>query len=73
MSNNVFITVPAHFDGNQIQLDVEVELRPDTRLLVTILREDAEEHALVWEAMQSSEAAFARIWDNEDDSIYDEL
>jgi hypothetical protein len=73
MSNSVFITVPAHFDGTSIQLDVEVELKADTRLLVTIPGEDAEDQALVWAAMQSSEAAFARVRDNEDDSIYDEL
>ncbi len=63
--NGVLTTVPAHFDGVQIKLDVEVELKPDTRLLVTILGGEPSDEALVWSAMRASEAAFARVWDNE--------
>ncbi|MEE9616288.1 MAG: hypothetical protein V3T90_04685 [Anaerolineae bacterium] len=66
-------TIPAHFDGTQVQLDVAVELKPDTRLLVTILDEEISNKALVWRAMKASEAAFARVWDNEEDAIYDHL
>ncbi|MFN8499699.1 MAG: hypothetical protein U0641_17740 [Anaerolineae bacterium] len=33
----VLVTVPAHFDGDQIKLDVAVDLKPGARLLVTIL------------------------------------
>ena len=71
--NKVLTTVPAHFDGTQIRLDVEVELKPDTRLLVTILDEEASNEALVWSAMRASEAVFARVWDNEEDAVYDLL
>jgi hypothetical protein len=35
------VTVKAHFDGQQIQLDEPVELKPNTKLLVTVL-EDGE-------------------------------
>jgi hypothetical protein len=28
---------------------------------------------LVWNAMKLSEAAFARVWDNEEDAVYDRL
>ena len=72
--NKGLTTVPAHFDGAQILLDVEVELKPDTRLLVIILdNEDPSSEALVWNAMKVSEAAFARVWDNEEDAVYDRL
>jgi hypothetical protein len=71
--NRVLTTVPAHFDGTQIRLDVEVELKPDTRLLVTILDEEASNEALVYSAMKASEAAFARVWDNDEDAVYDLL
>ena len=71
--NRVLTTIPAHFDGTQIQLDVAVELKPNTRLLVTILDEEISNKALVWRAMKASEAAFARVWDNEEDAIYDHL
>lgn len=33
-------SVAAHFDGHEIRLDEKVNLRPDTRLLVTILEEN---------------------------------
>lgn len=69
----VLTTVPAHFDGQHIRLDVDVVLKPDTRLLVTILDEESSRQALVWNAMKMSEAAFARIWDNEQDAVYDQL
>jgi len=71
--NTVLTTVPAHFDGKQIRLDAEVNLKPDTRLLVTILDEEPAHQGLVWNAMKASEAAFARVWDNEEDVIYDQL
>ncbi len=71
--NRVLTTVPAHFDGDQVRLDVDIELKPNTRLLVTILGEESSDEALVWSAMKASEAAFARVWDNEEDAVYDHL
>jgi hypothetical protein len=35
-------TIPAHFDGEHILLDEEVELEPNTKLLVTVLPKDIE-------------------------------
>ena len=32
------VTIPARFDGHQIKLDVPYPMRPDTRLLVTVLQ-----------------------------------
>jgi len=67
------VTIPAHFDGEQILLDADVELEPNTRLLVTILPTEPGDDALVWSAMKQSEAAFARVWDNDEDAVYDNL
>jgi hypothetical protein len=69
----VLTTIPAHFDGTQVRLDVDVEIEPNTRLLVTILGEGSPNEQLVWSAMRASEAAFARVWDNEEDAVYDRL
>jgi len=69
--DRILTTVPAHFDGTQVRLDVEIGLKPNTRLLVTILDEEISNETLVWSAMKASEAAFARVWDNEEDAIYD--
>jgi len=71
--NRVLTTVPAYFDGPQVRLDVKIELEPNTRLLVTILDEKVSHEALVWSAMKASEATFARVWDNEEDAVYDRL
>lgn len=35
-------TFPAHFDGEHIVLDVDVELEPNARLLVTVLPKDSQ-------------------------------
>ncbi len=67
------VTIPAHFDGQLIQLDVDVALKPNTRLLVTVLGEDDPHASLVREAMQLSAGSLANIWDNEDDAAYDHL
>ena len=69
----VLRTVLAHYDGTQIQLDAGLRPRPGTRLLVTILDDISLDEALVLEAMVSSEAAFARVWENEEDAAYDHL
>ena len=35
--------------------------------------EDVPHQELVKSAMQASETTFARVWDNEEDSVYDQL
>ena len=72
-ADTMLVTVPAHFDGESIQLDVGIELKPGARLLVTILDDEESHRSLVWNAMKMSEASFARVWDNEEDAVYDEL
>jgi len=71
--DRVLATIPAHFDGTHIRLDVEVALKPDTPLLIIILDEELSNETLVWSAMKASEAAFAHVWDNEEDAVYDLL
>ena len=74
MRSAVLTTVPAHFDGTHIKLDTQIKLKPLTRLLVTILTpEISKQEEEIWQAMQASEAAFARVWDNEEDGVYDDL
>jgi hypothetical protein len=69
----ILTTLPAHFDGKQILLDVEVDLKPNTRLLVTVLPDEITYLHHVREAMKISESSFARVWDNEEDAVYDNL
>jgi len=71
--SQLLTTIPAHFDGKQVQFDVRVELKPNTRLLITVLPDEVTYLQHVREAMKISEPSFARIWDNEEDAIYDNL
>jgi hypothetical protein len=73
MDDQLMTAVPAHFDGQTIQLDVPVELPPNARLLVVILDPAVAHDALVYSAMKSSESSFARVWDNDEDAVYDTL
>ncbi len=47
------ITLPAHFDGEHIRLDEPFELKPETRLLVTVLPQHDEE-ATSWLRLSGS-------------------
>lgn len=67
--DHVLTTIPAHFDGNEIKLDVPVRLEPNVRLLVTIL--DPAPPTLLYDAMSASSASLAQIWDNDEDAVYD--
>lgn len=69
--DHVLTTIPAHFDGQTIQLDVPVVLEPNARLLVTVLGPPAPGNDLVYATMDASAAALARIWDNDEDAVYD--
>lgn len=66
--------IPAHCDGKEIKLDAPFSLKPNSRLLITILEQAEDAHQLlVQAAMANSEKAFARVWDNEEDAVYDDL
>ena len=48
------ITLPAHFDGEHIRLDVPFDLKPSTRLTVTILlEEEADRERANWLSLSS--------------------
>ncbi len=69
--DRLLTTIPAHYDGTTIQLDVPVTLEPNTRLLVTILDPADSAADLVYAMMSTSAASLARVWDNDEDAIYD--
>jgi hypothetical protein len=72
--DKLLTTIPAHFDGKEIQLDVPMTLKPNTRLLVTILDPtDDSDDLLTYAAMAASEKSFEQVWDNVEDAVYDDL
>lgn len=68
--DRLLTTIPAHYDGTHIQLDVPVALEPNTRLLVTILDPTETPPDLVY-VMSASAASLAAVWDNDEDAVYD--
>ena len=66
-------TIPARFDGSTIQLDVPIVLRPNARLLVTILEPVETPSELIYEMMAASGSSLAAVWDNDEDAVYDNL
>lgn len=48
------ITLPAHFDGEQIRLDIPFVLAPNTRLIVTILPQSlSDEEQSAWHLLSA--------------------
>lgn len=54
MSTNSPEVIPAHFDGEHIKLDEPVELERNARLLVTVVRNNDEEHE-AWLRMMAAQ------------------
>lgn len=62
----------ARFDGKRIVLPDEARSAPAGDVIVVFTAaKDASEEAVLWERAQ--EAAFAAVWDNPADAVYDEL
>lgn len=61
------VSVTAYFDGKQIQLDEPLDLKPNTKLMVTVLS-DQESDRETWQAIaiQGLERAYT-----EEDEVYD--
>ncbi len=61
------ITLPAHFDGTQIRLDVPFQMKPNTRLIVTVLPEtETDQERKIWSEL-STEGLSRAYSDDEPD------
>jgi hypothetical protein len=59
------ITLKAHYDGKQVCLDEPIDLAPNTPMLVTIARPDAEDaDRAEWFAL--AKTAFARAYGDDE-------
>lgn len=47
------LSVRAHFDGKQIQLDEPVKLKPDAKLLITVLSEEKHKDKTLFELLET--------------------
>lgn len=54
------ITLPAHFDGEQIRLDIPFVLTPNTRLIITVLPQSlSDEEQAAWHTLSAAGLATA--------------
>ena len=54
------ITLPAHFDGEQIRLDIPFVLAPNTRLIITVLPQNlSNEEQTAWHLVSAAGLAAA--------------
>ena len=65
------VTLPAHFDGQQIVLDEHYSLEPNTRLVVTVLPEEDKERE-DWYRL-SAQGLAAAYGDDEPDYTLDDI
>lgn len=50
------VTLRAHFNGNQVVIDEPAELKPDTKLLITVLPDTEGDRSSEW--FQMAETSF---------------
>ena len=64
--------IKAHFDGKTIKVPKELRKAPPGDVLVIIqeARADSDDSSS-W--LKAQETAFAKVWDNDEDAVYDSL
>ena len=65
-------TLPAIYKGNQVvELLEDIDLPENVRVLVVIPELD-DERVLQSQLQNAAEAVFAKLWDNEEDEVWNE-
>ena len=64
--------IKAHYDGHVIVPEEPVNLPANTPVRVLVPESD-DSADITREFSKLSEASFSRVWDNEDDAVYDKL
>jgi hypothetical protein len=64
--------IKTHFDGKKIKVPKELRNAPPAEiLLITRERRADADDASGW--LKAQEAAFTKVWDNDEDAVYDSL
>lgn len=66
------LAVKAHYDGKKVILPKHIKVKAAADVLVIFSDPDSKEDGAELLA-KAQEAAFAKVWDNEEDAIYDSL
>jgi hypothetical protein len=66
------LAVKTRFDGKKVLIPKELRgCRPGEVILILESSEETKEQPHAW--MKAQESAFAKVWDNDEDAIYDDL
>jgi hypothetical protein len=64
------VAIKAQFDGEKIVLPDELRGCPPQEVIVVYEASEAELENDAW--LKAQEAPFARVWDNDEDAVYDQ-
>jgi hypothetical protein len=63
--------IKAHFDGRTIKVPKELRKVPPGEILLIIQGNGKNKEDAAW--LKAQETAFAKVWDNDEDAVYDSL
>ena len=64
--------IKAHFDGKTIKVPKELRKAPPGDVLLIIPERSRQpDDSVSW--LKAQETAFAKVWDNDEDAVYDQL
>lgn len=64
------VAIKTHFDGKTIKVPKELRKAPPGEVLVIVHEKPPGEDS-AW--LEAQESAFAKVWDNNEDAVYDSL
>lgn len=65
------VAIKTQFDGEKIVLPEDLRGRPPQEVIVVYEAEDSALENQAW--LKAQEASFAKAWENDEDSVYDQL
>ena len=63
--------IKTHFDGKSIKVPKELRDIPPGDVLVIVAEPQSADESQAW--LKAQETAFAKVWENDEDAIYDSL
>ena len=64
------VAIKTHFDGKTIKVPEQLRQAPPGEVLV-IVQDAGPRRDSAW--LEAQEASFAKVWDNDEDAVYDSL
>jgi hypothetical protein len=65
------VAIKTQFDGEKIVLPDDLRGLPPQEVILIYEADENSQEAQAW--LKAQEASFAKVWDNAEDAVYDEL